>query len=121
MRIVSFAWTTEALLAGLKTVTRRFWKDSHARRFHKGDLVQAWNKSPWCTRWEGPRPRKVATIHLTADPFKQSLYLITDEDERKEGGLWGSAKAFREMMLAQGKGHVPYVVEFGLVSLEEAA
>lgn len=41
MRIISFAWTSPALLAGAKTVTRRDWDDSYARRFSAGELVAA--------------------------------------------------------------------------------
>jgi hypothetical protein len=46
MRIISFAETTPALLAGEKTVTRRDWTRAYAKGFKAGDLVQAWNKSP---------------------------------------------------------------------------
>jgi len=31
--ILSFAWTTDALLAGRKTCTRRVWKDAHFQFF----------------------------------------------------------------------------------------
>ncbi|MBW2053822.1 MAG: ASCH domain-containing protein [Deltaproteobacteria bacterium] len=46
MKIVSFAWTTEALLAGRKTVTRRCWNERYAGRFKSGDLVQAYDRNP---------------------------------------------------------------------------
>ena len=45
MRIISFAWTTEALIQGKKTQTRRFWKDRYAKSFKKGDLIQAYDKN----------------------------------------------------------------------------
>lgn len=44
--IVSFSWTTSALLAGRKTVTRRGWDASYAKRFKPGMLVQAYDRSP---------------------------------------------------------------------------
>lgn len=71
MRIISFARTTPALLAGSKTVTRRAWAPRHAAGFHAGDLVQAWDKGP---RSGG---RRVGTIRLTMDPFVQSTALAT--------------------------------------------
>lgn len=63
MRIISFAETTPALLAGHKTCTRRPWKEDYAALFHQGDLVQAYDKSP---RVGGKR---VATIQLTTTPM----------------------------------------------------
>jgi len=46
MKIISFAWTTEASLAGRKTATRRCWSEGYARRFKSGDLVQAYDRNP---------------------------------------------------------------------------
>ena len=46
MKYISFAWTTPALLAGRKTVTRRDWNDRYARTFQPGELVQAYDKLP---------------------------------------------------------------------------
>ena len=106
MLIMSFAWTIEPLLAGLKTNSRRFWSDSYAQKFHKGILVQAYDKSPRCGG------KRIAIIRLTAELYRQKLSKMTDEDEIKEGGLWGSAKAYIEFM--GGPDREPYVVEFKL-------
>lgn len=46
MKVISFAWTTPALVAGHKTVTRRDWQHDYARRFVAGERVQAFNRSP---------------------------------------------------------------------------
>lgn len=46
MMIISFAMTVNAFLSGSKTVTRRFWKDKYAAKFHAGDIVDAYSKSP---------------------------------------------------------------------------
>src|SRR3990167_3098984 len=62
MRIISFAETTPALLAGRKTCTRRAWKSSYARQFHFGARVLAYDKSPRA----GGKP--VAIIELSAWP-----------------------------------------------------
>jgi uncharacterized protein YqfB (UPF0267 family) len=90
MKIISFTWTTKALLEGKKTVTRRDWNEKYAKSFYKGDVVQAYNKAP---RLGGKR---VAYIKLTSEPYLQWLHDVTDEDEKKEGGLWGSGKAYQE-------------------------
>jgi len=80
--IISFAHTTDALLAGLKTVTRREWKDSHAAKFRDGQLVDAYDHLP---RSGG---HKVATIRLTCDPYKERLADMPEGDLILEGGLW---------------------------------
>jgi hypothetical protein len=41
--IISYAYTTEALLAGKKTCTRSDWKDDYARRVREGQVHQAWD------------------------------------------------------------------------------
>jgi hypothetical protein len=107
MKIISFAWTTTALLEGKKTVTRRDWKDRYARTFHKCDIEQAYDKNPRCGG------KKVAEIMLTAEPYRQWLHEVTDEDEIKEGHLWGSGKAYQEAM---GEDRKLWVIEFELYS-----
>ncbi len=77
MRIISFAWTTPALLAGRKTMTRREWSPRHANGFHRGDRVQAWDKSP---RNGG---KKVGELLLTAEP--EFTPLVDMEDYEREG------------------------------------
>lgn len=79
MKIISFAWTTPALLAGRKTVTRRDWNDGYAQRFRKGDLVQAYDRSP---RYGG---RRVAVIRLTVDPYKELTNDVPATDWEAEG------------------------------------
>jgi hypothetical protein len=110
MLIISFKWTIGPLLAGLKTNSRRFWSDSHAQKFKKGMLVQAYDDSP---RFGGQR---AGITRLTANPWRQKLSLMTDEDEIKEGGLWGSAAAYVEFM--GGSDRIPYVIELTLVEKE---
>lgn len=81
-RIISFAWTTAALLAGAKTCTRRNWDHDYARRFKKGDVVLAYDRSP---RAGG---RHVATIQLTAVPVFEDTALAPDSDYAAEGFRW---------------------------------
>jgi len=107
-KIISFAWTTQALFEGKKTVTRRDWNDRYAVSFRKGDYVQAYDKNP---RAGG---RKMGIIRLTADPYKQWLHDVTDADEVKEGALWGSGLAYQEAM---GKDRQVWVIEFEVVKM----
>jgi len=81
-RIVSFARTVDALFADpnletdpfgkrdpalQKTETRRYWKDSYARQFKKGDQIQAYDRN---SRAGGKR---MALLRLTQDPYQESL------------------------------------------------
>jgi len=108
MLIISFANTTPALLAGIKTVTRRFWTAGHAAKFRKGMKVQAWDKSP---RYKG---RQVGVIRLTQDPYREPLGKMPEEDVRLEGVPSCTTKeAFVAMM--GGPHETPYVIRFKLV------
>jgi len=78
MKIISFAKTTAALLAGRKTVTRRYWNPRHAESFKPGEIVQAWDKSP---RYGG---KKVAEIKIVA-VYKEMMKDAPEEDYVKEG------------------------------------
>jgi hypothetical protein len=80
--IISFAWTTDAFLAHRKTCTRRSWDDLYASRFRKGQIHDAWTKSP---RFFG---HKVGQIRLTMTPYQQRTSLMTEEDYELEGLKW---------------------------------
>lgn len=80
--IISFAWTTPALVMGYKTVTRRDWSPSHAAKFKAGMVLDAWNYSP---RVVSRNPHKVATIRLTCDPYLELSSVIPDKDWYAEG------------------------------------
>jgi len=81
MKIISFAWTTPALLADppRKTVTRRNWKPEYAKRCKKGDLVAAYDKVPF------HGGKHVATIQLTQDVYPEWSFWMPDEDYEVEG------------------------------------
>lgn len=79
-RIISFAWTTPALLADRKHCTRREWQEDYARRFKADELVQAWDHQPR-TR----KGKKVADIRLITAPYWQSLADMPDADYEDEG------------------------------------
>ena len=82
MRIISFAWTTGAFLAGRKTSTCRDWDDSYAKQFRKGDLVAAYDRSP---RFSGTQ---IGTIRLTHDPKYGNWREILDDPYEQEGFAW---------------------------------
>jgi len=79
MRIISFAWTTPALLAGRKTCTRRDWDAAYASQFRPGDVVAAYDKSP---RYGG---KKVAEVAVVRAPYQEPLAAMPDEDYEAEG------------------------------------
>lgn len=106
--IISFAMTVAAFLAGKKTVTRRFWKDKYAAKFHTGDIVDVYDKSP---RNGG---KKIGCIRLLKDPYKQKLSDMPDEHFEREGGTmyWKDKAEYISMMQLAGNGKTPWVVEF---------
>lgn len=92
--ILSFAWTTDALLLGKKTCTRRAWSDRTANSWvnaYKGDRLihSAWNKMPLCRG-----AKKIADILLTQLPYQERLRDMPQSDLSAEGGLWSSKEEF---------------------------
>ena len=82
MLIISFGWTWPALFANrpfLKLVTRRDWKESHARKFKEGMLVKGVHKD---MRYGG---KHVVTVRLTQDPYKEPLHKMPHDDYFAEG------------------------------------
>ena len=93
MKIISFAWTTPALIAGRKTVTRRDWDRDYAERFQAGELIAAYDRSP---RFKG---KQVATIRLTEKPHFCNETPIEDWE--------GEGFAYLESIGAKVNGHTP--------------
>ena len=122
--IISFAYTTPALLAGEKTVTRRDWVDSYARRFRPGMLVDAYDRSP---RIHG---KKVATIRILS-VIKEPDANMPDSDYEAEGFAYlhprGIGKAAGHDTSRAGfaawreSGESSWVCRFELVSVEPKA
>ena len=90
--IISFGWTTPALLSGNKTVTRRDWNPKHAAKFKAGMLVDAWNTSPRNVKGS---PHKVAVIRLTADPVLEETCFVPPADWYAEGFEYMTQKGLR--------------------------
>lgn len=116
--IISFDLTSPALVAGRKTRTRRDWAESHFKKFHIGDLVQAWDHSPR-TR----NAKRIGTIRITGLK-RENIALMPDEDFEKEGfaylqeaglKIWGKTprRAFEDWMDSERE---YYVVDFEKVN-----
>jgi hypothetical protein len=79
MKIISFSWTTPAVKARRKSVTRRDWDRGYAHTFQKGELVQAYDRSP---RFGGKR---FGMIGILEKPYVESTDQIPDSDWEAEG------------------------------------
>jgi len=77
--IISYAWTTEALLAERKKVTRRNWSSEYAARFREGTVHDAYDRLP---RVHG---KKVGDVRIKAVPYPERACDIPDEDFEGEG------------------------------------
>ncbi|MCK4785941.1 MAG: hypothetical protein KAV87_19450, partial [Desulfobacteraceae bacterium] len=64
---ISMAYTTPAIVAMKKTVTRRHWKLRHVLRFHHGTRAMAWSRQP---QYGGER---IAIIELIMDPYLEKI------------------------------------------------
>ena len=111
--ILSFTWTTDALLAGKKTCTRRVWSERTARAWvnaYQGDrlLHSAWDKMPLCRG-----AKKIADIQLTHLPYRERLKDMPESDLDAESGLWKSRDEFINLFGSPER--VVWVVRFRLV------
>jgi hypothetical protein len=111
MKIISFAQTTDALIKGLKSETRRCWTDDYARQFRIGDVCKAFDKNPRCGG------KEIARIQILENPYRESIYEMDDDDVKAEGGLWKDAEEYVADFLEKGGCEKPYVVKFRLVSV----
>ena len=116
MQIISFALTTDALLACQKTVTRRDWPDKYAAQFQVGNLVQAYDKSP---RNGG---RCVAIIRIEAKHREPLARLIESPEYGqteliKEGNLWTRMEDFLAIFGNLRYGD-PIRLQFAMVELK---
>lgn len=79
MKIISFAWTTPAIKARRKSVTRREWNPEYAARFMKGELLTGYDRSP---RFKG---KPICKIRLLDAPQRQWSNHIPESDWEAEG------------------------------------
>lgn len=123
MKEISFAWTSPALVAGIKTVTRRDWQADYARQFGRGDQVRALNRQ---RRFGG---EILGIIELVEDAMLDTREMF-EEDVQAEGIPWLrergllSAKLLEkwdEMCRWDESCRALWVVRFRVVSLEPNA
>lgn len=89
MLIISFAWTTAALLTGAKTCTRRNWTERYAQLFKAGMVVQGWDRLP---RAGG---QKVAEVRMIAEPYPEWTGQMPERDYKAEGLEWMEKQGLR--------------------------
>jgi len=76
---LSFGHVWPAFVARRKTVTRRFWKPSHAKKFVKGFEFDALDTATF----QGGQ--KIGTGRMTVTAYQESLLDMPDEDYAGEG------------------------------------
>ena len=81
-KIISFSWTSPALITDNKSCTRRDWDPDYAETFRTGQILYAYDRSP---RAHGNR---IATIQLKQQPVWQPLNEMPDDDYVNEGFAW---------------------------------
>lgn len=116
--IVSFAWTTDEYVRGLKDVTRRNWADEYAAKFVPGTFHSAYDKSP---RFGG----KAVGVFEVVSIAREALQRMLDDrayglDEcRREGGRWKTPEEFVRMFRENGGREDPHRLEFRPVHGED--
>jgi hypothetical protein len=78
MMHISYGWTSPAVKARRKTMTRRDWKDSHAKKFKPGDLFKMYDKDP---RYKG----KCFGVGRIVSLHKEPIADMPDSDYEAEG------------------------------------
>lgn len=107
MRIISFAKTTNHYKSGKKTVTRRFWKDSHAEKFNKGDKFMGYDKLPYA------KGKPLHPSELTEKPYKEKLIDMPESDVQKECDDCETKKEFITKYFGwENRNKSPWVIRF---------
>lgn len=114
---ISFGKTLPYLTC--KRVTRRSWKDSHAKKFinafHLNKLVKAWDKD---IRYGG---KQIGWCRLICAPYKEQLAAMPDEDLQAEGGLCSSVAEFIQQYFKGNSSLEVWVIRFEFIELDRPA
>lgn len=80
----------DPLIQGIKTMTRRNWKQSHIEKLilNIDNEHDAYNKATYA------KGQKIGIIKLTEKPYLQRLGDMPKEDLYHEGNLWNSKEEF---------------------------
>lgn len=107
---VSFGKALPQLLCGLKTVTRRTWKDSHARKF-----IRAWDRELSIRmldkdlRYGG---KQIGWMKLTCCPYRERLSDMPESDVSLEGFPELSKAEFIDRFFDKSQDQSVWVVRF---------
>ena len=100
-------------------MTRRNWKDSHAKKFIKAfeqnKLIKALDKD---IRYGG---KQIGWCRLLGTPYKEKLAAMPDEDLQAEGGMCSSVAEFVKRYFKGDSNQEVWVIRFELVPLEQVA
>src|SRR4028119_1397263 len=114
---ISFGKTLQYLTE--KTVTRRSWKDSHAKKFIKAfeqnKLIKALDKD---IRYGG---KQIAWCRLLCAPYKEQLATMPQEDLQAEGGMCSSVGEFVKRYFKGNSNLEVWVIRFQFIELEQPA
>lgn len=107
--------TTDELLAGEKTVTRRDWKESHLMNWqdwydHGYWRHDAYDKIPIAGG------EKIGEIYLTERPYWEKLSDMPESDLEKEGGMVDTLEEFYDLIGLPPSKEVA-VIRFQLVTV----
>jgi hypothetical protein len=111
---ISFGKTLQYLTG--KTVTRRNWKDSHAKKFIKAfeqnKLIKALDKD---IRYGG---KQIGWCRLLCAPYKEQLATMPQEDLQAEGGMCDSIEQFIQRYFKGNSSLEVWVIRFEFVALD---
>ncbi|HEY9701634.1 MAG TPA: hypothetical protein V6C58_04270 [Allocoleopsis sp.] len=114
---ISFGWTADRLLAGIKSVTRRTWKIKYAQMFinayEQGKLIQAFDKG---RQYGG----KLIGYLKISDIYRESIFDISKSDVELEGFPELSKEEFIERFFPDMEvyqGGLVWVIRFDFVGL----
>lgn len=100
-----------------KTVTRRSWKDNHAKKFinafQQNKLIKALDKD---IRYGG---KQIGWCRLLCAPYKESLAAMPDEDLQAEGGMCSSVAEFVKRYFKGNSSLEVWVIRFEFIELEQ--
>ena len=114
---ISFGKTLQYLAC--KTVTRRSWKDSHAKKFinafEQNKLIKALDKD---IRYGG---KQIGWCRLLCAPYKEQLAAMPEEDLQAEGGMCSSVAEFIKQYFQGNNILEVWVIRFEFVALNQVA
>jgi len=97
-----------------KTVTRRTWKDTHAKKFikafHQNKLIKALDKD---IRYGG---KQIGWCRLLCAPYKEQLSVMPNGDLAAEGGMCSSVEEFVQQYFKGNSNLEVWVIRFEFIA-----